>query len=255
MGPCIGPFHGDLRWTSRQVLRRLPKLLSASRRYKIARSRSTGARPRPASSKASSPASRVARSKLDKITARRVDLAEATLETLAELGYARTSLREIARNSEFSHGALHYYFNDKFDLICCGVRCYKTRCITRYDQVTAAAPTREALLDGFCLKLDETLTSEAKIHRLWYDIRAQALYEKALREDVKAIDSSLEDMIWRVVTRYAELGGRRVSISRTATYALIDGIFQRYLLQFLEGDSEARAAMIAEVRRTMPLIA
>ena len=26
--PCIGPFHGDLRWTSRRVLRRLPTLLS-----------------------------------------------------------------------------------------------------------------------------------------------------------------------------------------------------------------------------------
>ena len=192
---------------------------------------------------------------MDKITARRVELAKATLETLGELGYARTSLREIAQNSEFSHGVLHYYFSDKFDLICCGVRYYKTKCVTRYDQVTAAAPTREALLDGFCLKLGETLTSEAKVHRLWYDIRAQALYEKALRDDVKTIDSSLEDMMWRVVTRYAELGGNKVLMSKTATYALIDGVFQKYLLQFLEGDGEAVSTMIAEVRGTMPLIA
>lgn len=229
--------------------------LSARGRYKIATSGSTGVKPRPASREASSPASRVARAKSDKIATRRIELAEATFETLAELGYARTSLREIAQNSEFTHGVLHYYFGDKLDLICCGVRCYKTKCITRYDQLTAAAPTRKALLDGFCLKLGETLTSEAKEHRLWYDIRAQALYEKALREDVKAIDSGMEDMIWRVVTRYAELGGKKVLISKAATYALLDGVFQKYLLEFLEGDREAVSAMVAEVRRTMALIA
>jgi hypothetical protein len=44
-------------------------------------------------------------------------------------------------------------------------------------------------------------------------------------------------------------------MSKTATYALIDGVFQKYLLQFLEGDGEAVSTMIAEVRRTMPLIA
>jgi AcrR family transcriptional regulator len=225
------------------------------RRLKIVRSSSTSVKPRPAAAEASSPASRVARAKSDKITTRRVELAEAALETLAELGYARTSLREIAQNSEFSHGVLHYYFSDKFDLICCGVRYYKTKCATRYDEVTAAAPTREALLDGFCSKLGETLTSEAKVHRLWYDIRAQALYENALRDDVRTIDSSLEDMIWRVVTRYAALGGKKVLISKAATYALLDGVFQRYLLQFLEGNREAASTMIAEVRRTMSLIA
>ena len=50
------------------------------------------------------------RRQVDKFAARRTQLADAALQTLAELGYARTSLREIAQNSEFSHGVLHYYF-------------------------------------------------------------------------------------------------------------------------------------------------
>ncbi|WP_260854743.1 TetR/AcrR family transcriptional regulator [Mesorhizobium amorphae] len=96
------------------------------------------------------------RLRIDKFTARRVELAEAALETLAELGYARTSLREIAQKSDFTHGVLHYYFTDKVDLISCCVRHYKAKCVTRYDQVTATAKTREALLEGFLLKLAET---------------------------------------------------------------------------------------------------
>src|ERR1700740_841686 len=89
---------------------------------------------------------RVPRQPVDKFAERRAELAEATLQTLSELGYARTSLREIAQNSAFTHGVLHYYFTDKFDLILCSVRQYKARCVTRYDEVTVAAQTRDEVM-------------------------------------------------------------------------------------------------------------
>ena len=68
---------------------------------------------------------RISRAQVDKFSQRRAELGEAALQTLAALGYARTSLREIAQNSEFSHGVLHYYFRDKVDLITYCVRQYK----------------------------------------------------------------------------------------------------------------------------------
>ena len=92
-----------------------------------------------------------------KFAERRAELGEAALQTLAELGYARTSLREIAQNSEFSHGVLHYYFTDKLDLILCSVRQYKARCVKRYDEVTATATSYDELLDGFVTALGDTL--------------------------------------------------------------------------------------------------
>lgn len=207
------------------------------------------------SARGTPPAARAAAAKADKIAGRRIELAEATLETLAELGYARTSLREIAQNSEFSHGVLHYYFNDKIDLICCGVRHYKATCVTRYDNVIAAAATREGLLDSFCRRLGETMTTEAKMHRLWYDLRSQALFEHAFREDVKEIDASLENMVWRVAMRYAELGGRQITISKLALYATFDGLFQKHLLLHLDGDQDAIPSMIDEVRKLLPTVA
>src|SRR6478672_1258792 len=108
----------------------------------------------------SRPSDRIERARVDKFSARRIELAEAALETLAELGYARTSLREIAQKSEFTHGVLHYYFSDKFDLICCSVRHYKAKCVTRYDQITATARSRDELLSGFLDKLAETIRTE-----------------------------------------------------------------------------------------------
>jgi AcrR family transcriptional regulator len=65
---------------------------------------------------------RISRRQVDKFAQRRAQLAASALQTLSELGYARTSMREIAQNSEFSHGVLHYYFRDKVELITFCVR-------------------------------------------------------------------------------------------------------------------------------------
>ena len=96
---------------------------------------------------------RISRRQVDKFAERRAQLAESALLTLSELGYARTSLREIAQNSEFSHGVLHYYFRDKVDLITHCVREYKARCVTRYDQIAATATTADELRVGFAAGL------------------------------------------------------------------------------------------------------
>ena len=191
---------------------------------------------------------RVPRERADKFAERRAGLAAAAVLTLSELGYARTTLREIAQNSEFSHGVLHYYFRDKVDLITCCVRHYKERCVTRYDRVTAEAASYAALLDGFVEALAVTTREEAHLHRLWYDLRAQALFEPAFRADVADIDKSLEDMIWRVVARFHELQGVSIRMSPQFAYALFDGVFQQCLLKHLSGDVTAISEMQANVR-------
>ena len=184
----------------------------------------------------------------DKYAERRAELGEAALQTLAELGYARTSLREIAQNSAFSHGVLHYYFTDKLDLILCSVRQYKARCVTRYDEVTEQSTSFAQLVDGFVEVLGETVRTEAPMHRLWYDIRSQSLFEEALRADVEAIDKSLANMVWRVLTRMAELAGSPVRAPIDLTYAMFDGVFQQCLLRHMAGDAKAIATMQGHVR-------
>jgi len=200
-------------------------------------------------------APRAKRSPPDKFAQRRTELAEAALQTLADLGYARTSLREIAQNSEFSHGVLHYYFADKRDLISCSTRHYKTRCAMRYDEVVVSSQTRDELVEGFLGKLAETMREESRLHSLWYDLRAQALFEPSLREDVEAIDRLLEAMVWRIVCRYAELGGGTPRVGSNHAYALLDGLFQKHLLWHISGRDDAVDGMVAEVRQLLPMLA
>ena len=190
----------------------------------------------------------------DKVAARRSELAAAALKTLSELGYARTSLREIAQNSEFSHGVLHYYFRDKVDLITYCVREYNAQCVTRYDTVVATAATAEELAAGFLGKLGETLVEDAALHRLWYDLRSQSMFEAGFRDDVAAIDRSLERMVWRIVSRYAELTGSTPQPGPATLYAVLDGLFQQALLRQLAGDPTAADGLRTAVGELLPAL-
>jgi len=183
--------------------------------------------------------------RVDKFAERRAELADAALQTLAELGYARTSLREIAQNSQFSHGVLHYYFSDKQDLITHCVRQYEAACVTRYDEIVAAARSAAELKREFGAAMAQTLRSDAALHRLWYDLRNQSLFEESFRADVLDIDLRREEMIWRVLSRYAEFAGITVPFSPAAAYAILDGLFQQALLHQLAGDGQAADVLYA----------
>lgn len=197
---------------------------------------------------------RAARRQVDKFAERRDQLAAAAVRTLAEQGYARTSLRDIAQNSSFSHGVLHYYFADKFELITYCVRKYKATCVTRYDTIVATAATADELLGGFGARVAATLREDAPMHRLWYDLRNQAMFEKAFRADVQAIDECLEQMIWRIVSRYAQLRGAPLGVTPAVAYAVMDGVFNRALLAHLSGDETAAERLELTVRHLMPTL-
>lgn len=189
--------------------------------------------------------------RVDKFTERRAELAQAALQTLSELGYAKTSLREIAQNSIFSHGVLHYYFKDKVDLMTCCVRHYKAVCVTRYDEVMARAQTYDELLEGFVAALSDTVRNDAQMHRLWYDLRSQSLFEEEFRADVLEIDKSLENMIWRIMSRFAEMTGEPQQMTPAVIYAVFDGLFQQCLLKHLAGDPLAIGQMETDVRAVL----
>ncbi len=199
------------------------------------------------------PSARSRRPPADKYDERRNELAESALLTLGELGYARTSLRDIASNSPFSHGVLHYYFADKLELVSYSVTYYKMRCITRYDEVVAESTTEQELLDGFAAKLVETIVQDAPMHRLWYDLRVESMFDDRLREAVLRIDSALEEMIWRIVSRYAELADRQVGMDPPSAYGVLDGLFQAALLGHVTGNPAALPTLVDQVHALMPL--
>ncbi|WP_245258575.1 TetR/AcrR family transcriptional regulator [Methylopila sp. M107] len=190
----------------------------------------------------------------DKFTQRRAELASAALQTLTELGYAHTSLREIAQNSRFSHGVLHYYFTDKIDLITYCIRDFKTQCIQKYDEITSGAGDYNELTEHFLQSLKRSLHEDALLHRLWYDLRSQTMFQNAFRSEVMEIDSNIEDMIWRIVSTAIELKGEEPALSSRVVYATIDGLFQHALIRHLADAPDAGDEMELAIRRFLPIV-
>jgi hypothetical protein len=59
--------------------------------------------------------------------------------------------------------------------------------------------------------------------------------EPPLRNDVVALDRGLEDMIWRIVSRFSELASRPLAVPNDVARAFFDGMFQQALLKLLAG--------------------
>ena len=95
------------------------------------------------------------------------------------------------------------------------------------------------------------MVDDAPMHRLWYDLRSQALYEESFRKDVLEIDAALERMIWQVVSRYASLREVDVSMPSSRAYAMFDGLFQQALLGHLSGVAGASDELRAGARQLL----
>ncbi len=77
------------------------------------------------------------------------------------------------------------------------------------------------------------------------------MFEPSFRADVLEIDGSLERMIWRVVSRYAELHAAVPTVDAEIAYPLFDGLFQRGLLRLLAGHDPAAEDLEANVCREL----
>lgn len=159
-------------------------------------------------------------------------IAESAIEALKELGYANTSLRDIAAKSDLSLGMLHYYFEDRSDLIIYCVSRYKEEFVRGVEEALRNAQGRDQVIAALANGLVSSIFDDEMVHRLWYDIRTQAMFDAAFRPIVSEIETSLQQL---VKTAFVKAGGDPEG-SCEIEYALVDGVF-RYLMQGQIGDN------------------
>ena len=77
-------------------------------------------------------------------------------------------------------------------------------------------------------------------------MRSQAMFEVALQPTVVDLDHQLEEMIWRVVSRHAELRDTVPAVSSVTAYSVFDGLFENSLIRHLAGDTGATERLRTE---------
>ena len=186
-----------------------------------------------------------------KFAARRQALAAQATSGLAELGFARASMRELAQHCEISLGVLHYYFDDKDDLVMCCVRQYKDHFVDRYNAIVIDGSSGPELKSRISGALSNSLRESAVMHRLWYDLRTQALFDDRFAVSINEIDDSLAGLAWKAVIAYAELTESAVTVSPAIVYATADGLFHRALRDLITGNTDAPQRLAHEIESAL----
>ena len=173
--------------------------------------------------------------KQEKLERKKSEIAASTLRAIQELGYAKTSLRDIASVSNLALSSLHYYFEDKTDLICFCVKAYKSKFVSKLEEVMEASDSHDQLAESFCQVLARSVSEDASTHKLWYDIRVQAMFDERFRETVHEFDDKLASAIAKLLAKLNKNAEPRLA------YALFDGVFFRYVCDNEAGNIASRS--------------
>jgi AcrR family transcriptional regulator len=174
-------------------------------------------------------------------------IAQSAIEVLKHLGYANTSLRDIAANSGLSLGMLHYYFQDRSDLIIYCVGVYKDAFVQDILAALEPAKGRENVIEVFSGALASSIYEDAATHALWYDIRTQAIFDTTFRPVVDEIEEMLVDLVRTAF----ENAGSRAPAEIQIYYALLDGAFRHLMQNQITGTPQSLQGLVVVFRKLL----
>ena len=149
-------------------------------------------------------------------------LVDATIESIEQVGYHRTSLGEICTRSGVSKGGLFRHFDSRLDLIVAAAHEVAVRHMAAFEELQA---------DGLPLGVEEVLTFARQRVRhetnvVWFEVMVAARTEPDLRERLAPITKMLYDEIeTRAVDNFASLGlpDDLVRLAVTSVVHMFDG--------------------------------
>lgn len=184
-----------------------------------------------------------------KLEERRAELALSALNTVARRGFANTSLRDIATDSPYSHGVLHYYFSDKWELVAHCLTTFNERRSGFLAELTHADFTAEEFRAAIARTVADGVRDNISGYVVWYDLRSQPGIDASVAQTIGRIDKERRFGAQYVTARHAELAGAQPVYSADTSYALSDGLIQHGVRRHVAGDPDALAWLGREVER------
>jgi betaine-aldehyde dehydrogenase len=175
--------------------------------------------------------------------ARRVQLVEVTIDSLAEVGYVGTTLAEIARRAGVSPGLVAHYFDDKDGLLEAAFRTLARTLAVRVRARLALARTPRGRVQAV---IDTNLAPEEFDKRTgtaWLAFWGQVLHVRGLKRVQTAYQRRMLSNLRNDLRRMISGEDARSLASMIA--AMIDGVWLRAALsEWQEADSESARALL-----------
>ena len=170
--------------------------------------------------------------KTQKRDAKRLELANSAVSALCSLGYANTSLRDIAEVSGHPLGTFTYYFDGRQELIIFCVQQHKIEFLDQMRKAALAPGTLDEVIYFLSQGLTKAVIHDSHRHRLWFDIRNQSVFDPSLRPIIEEIEKESISILKVIEQRFlTEDDGENLE-SATINYAAIDGLFRHMTQEF-----------------------
>ncbi len=163
-------------------------------------------------------------------------LIDATLDSIAEIGIARTSVSEIIQRANLSRGMVHLHFRSKDNLFVAAV---KESGEVYYEHLekslsNAGNLAQNKLAAVIHCDLDEKVLNRRSIN-IWYAFRGEARKGKAISKYTDTRDQRLNTMIYQAFRELVDIKdhGEAALVARDATLgtlALLEGMWTDFLL-------------------------
>lgn len=154
----------------------------------------------------------------------------ATMRCVAEVGYSRATIREIARAARMTSGSLYHYFPNKAELVKAAFQEVAELALPR---LAAAADRADGVLDKLMAVLDEgDRLMRDYPHAVAFDraIRVESPEHLHLAADSDSIFNALRAVITGIVDRAHRDGvlgpGADVASAANAVYAVMYGLYE-----------------------------
>lgn len=161
---------------------------------------------------------------------KRRELAENAIATIARAGYANTTLRDIAASTGVSLGKIQYYFPEKEGLLLYCVDLSVDKFTSQLNEILDAELNPREARSAYIELFAYSIVNYAHLHRLWYDIRNQAMFDGQLRPRVADVEARFVAICDELGKKFAVDDVRGVEI-----YVMLDGAYRYYIQQSIAG--------------------
>ena len=166
-----------------------------------------------------------------------LELIEATLRVISELGYAKASVSEITKNARLSRGMIHLHFGSKNNLVIEAAIHASERYHAFFENcLERAGPSPQEQVEAIVEHdLSEDVLNATSV-RVWYELRGAIYFQKELATYSDTRDERLRIVLFRLFRELSKsycLKDAAKENAEDVTFAflaLMEGIWTDYLL-------------------------
>ena len=183
----------------------------------------------------------------------RQQVLDAAIRALAERGYARTSVSDIAAQAGMSKGAVHYHFDSKADLIAQVLEHCADAMRARVRAAWAAPGEPHERIRRALSEMRKSRSKAEPELRVLADLMAQGLHDPALKEPLAAMfEANRKEVVEQLLASLSALGLKPKIAPHIMPRLLLGTLDGLALHDFFDPPDEADQA---ETQRALEMIA